>query len=156
MIDQATAARIAEQISAMQQASKLHPHDWRVLERLVQQLSDQIAGLTQTGWQPIETAPKDGTPVWLVEDGASMGVIIAHQFVGAWVPSRKLTAGGFWLHVYRNLIGHPTHWMRLPDTPSAFPRDETGERSMRNDLARTGETDAVSTVAVPHSPTEKA
>lgn len=68
-------------------------------------------------WQPIETAPKDGRSLWLVEDGMSIGLAIPHQCVGYWVADRRYTAGGSWVQVDRSWILSPTHWMPLPDPP---------------------------------------
>ncbi len=58
-------------------------------------------------WQPIETAPKDGTEV-LVWDG--YGVKIAW-----WEPYRR-TTGGVWFYDGDNYTW-PTHWMPLPEEP---------------------------------------
>lgn len=58
-------------------------------------------------WQPIETAPKDGTRVlvnshWMDATGKRLGVEIAH-----WREE------GYWQCLERQ----PTHWMPLPDPP---------------------------------------
>ena len=66
-----------------------------------------------TGWQPIETAPKDGgvsvllyvrnSKHWKGEEPATM-------CVGYWADFN----GGRWVH---GSIGEPTHWMALPPPP---------------------------------------
>ncbi len=55
-------------------------------------------------WQPIETAPRDGTPL-LVWDGDVP--IIAYWHRAAWRYSPK------------GYTCHPTHWMPLPPPPGA-------------------------------------
>lgn len=50
-------------------------------------------------WQPIETAPKDGTDLLLWEPSLGQSVI-AHSVNGEWP----------WFY-------KPTHWMPLPDPP---------------------------------------
>lgn len=58
-----------------------------------------------TDWQPIETAPKDGTPVWLFspEDNPQ-------QFVGSW---ESFEDQGWWGYAGTGV----THWMPLPEPP---------------------------------------
>ena len=69
-------------------------------------------------WQPIETAPKDGTPVRLygVRSGASTRLGLRSYEPAHWT-------GHSWRMLDRpgSFIGntvHPTHWMPLP-APSA-------------------------------------
>jgi hypothetical protein len=57
-------------------------------------------------WQPIETAPKDGTQVWAWD--AERGSNPALWVEGAW-----------WI-TYDDAMIHPTHWMPLPDPPAAL------------------------------------
>jgi len=72
-------------------------------------------------WQPIETAPKDGTRILLV--------CAPHvPAVGAWCEDRKcwdyLEAGDFanegaWQdHLYASCDWPVTHWMHLPPPPA--------------------------------------
>lgn len=61
-------------------------------------------------WQPIETAPRDGSRVLLATDGD----VTSGQFIsGEWCLAdwaRDEQGASFWL-------GDPTHWMPLPDPP---------------------------------------
>jgi len=63
-------------------------------------------------WQPIETAPRDGTPVliWLDDEGFCVKGIWRRppgcdEFMW-WIP--EMDAGGF---------HEPSHWMPLPAPP---------------------------------------
>lgn len=63
-------------------------------------------------WQPIETAPKDGTRVLLHKDG--------HQVVAAWSNTwsdmLRSSTDDWWIG--QSLpFRDPTHWMMLPEPP---------------------------------------
>lgn len=65
--------------------------------------------------QPIETAPKDGTPVLLLWFDAETGAAPMHR-VGFW-HSREQA----WCDTHRvlhNQHSHPTHWMPIPSPPT--------------------------------------
>jgi len=66
--------------------------------------STEIPAASQ--WQPIETAPKDGTEV-LVYVPRRLGPIYAE--------ARNVTGNQWWGRVLGNL--RPTHWMPLPEPP---------------------------------------
>lgn len=62
--------------------------------------------MTDTGWQPIETAPRDGTRVllmWMKE------AVCGEYRKGRW----ELVVGGH----ERSLILTPTHWLPIPRSP---------------------------------------
>ena len=65
--------------------------------------------MTRDEWQPIETAPKDGSEILIYQDGHVFG----HDFaIGRWVTP------GYWSN--RNSVGEynrPTHWKPL-DSPN--------------------------------------
>ena len=61
-------------------------------------------------WQPIETAPKDGTIVLLWGTYGSMMCANSKPIVG-WF------SRGWWTE--RMTLSHVTHWMPLPDAPVA-------------------------------------
>lgn len=79
-------------------------------------------------WQPIETAPKNGTKVLIVNDDGAMAV--AH-YIEQWNERsefvRKAKDGDVFRTV-REEIGYwdtdtaycPTHWMPLPPPPNAM------------------------------------
>lgn len=63
-------------------------------------------------WQPIETAPHDGTPVLVFSPGNV-------QWVGTWMPRTWQDDGaGDWEGYYGGTSPRdPTHWMPLPEPP---------------------------------------
>lgn len=75
-----------------------------------------VVGSTSPGavpqWQPIETAPKDGTPVLAWDEGAVCIV--------TWVSGDSIDPDG-WYDV-RRLDPAPTHWQPLPAPPLGVPR----------------------------------
>lgn len=72
-------------------------------------------------WQPIEMAPKDGTPIlvhWLGSTISTVWPSMDRVSVASWKanhpsPHWAPTDGAF-LHIL-----HPTHWMPLPNPPAA-------------------------------------
>jgi hypothetical protein len=54
-------------------------------------------------WQPIETAPKDGTEVFVA-------YVDGYRAIGFFVGER-------WRERYTETICYPTHWMPLPPLP---------------------------------------
>lgn len=80
-------------------------------------------------WQPIETAPKDGTSVllWGLWAGEISGIgKVPGMGIGYYSGSGDYASQGFlWVDVGGDAYavwGNPTHWMPLPDAPSASSR----------------------------------
>lgn len=67
-------------------------------------------------WQPIETAPKDGTRIIYYEVYHGQ----AHIGLGFWWNGDDLNRAGW----HDGLYVFPTHWMPIPNPPS---NDETGD-----------------------------
>jgi hypothetical protein len=64
-------------------------------------------------WQPIETAPKDGTPV-LIHLNGGMTRIACWKERGAFGAGWRDPIG----HAeHAAILGEPSHWMPLPDPP---------------------------------------
>lgn len=59
-----------------------------------------------TEWQPIETAPKDGTDIFVA--GGKFKPMVAFWFRDGWV--------NVWTFEDRT-APNPTHWMPLPEPP---------------------------------------
>ena len=75
-------------------------------------------------WQPIETAPKDGTPVlaWpcqVMSGGGEDGDWIDAAYVTRWIDYRPHDNTFGWQEASgeRYAIFEPTHWMPLPELP---------------------------------------
>ena len=63
-------------------------------------------------WQPIETAPKDGTLVlvWDEDTGGAFAAQFLVEVTGWGNP-------GEWMDWHGMRLLQPTHWMPLPDPP---------------------------------------
>jgi len=73
-----------------------------------------------TEWQPIETAPKDGTRVLLIccKTSAECRRFMHHMEVDFWHDKKTAPKSGFvgW-GLFNNSYWPPTHWMPLPEPP---------------------------------------
>lgn len=71
-----------------------------------------------TEWQPIETAPKDGTRIlaWQPEGQWKSRRLLrgARAEIVYWHRPANPEHGGFWVPSFR-----PTHWMPLPAPPES-------------------------------------
>jgi hypothetical protein len=83
-----------------------------------QERLDELQRLMRGGrsWQPIETAPKNGSWLWLF---TAHGISTDEQYgVGYWDDhgpyKKEMGADGVWVHF---LDFEPTHWMLLPEPP---------------------------------------
>jgi hypothetical protein len=80
-------------------------------------------------WQPIETAPKDGTPIFItapywLEDGKFRGALpIAVRWTTNAESGANWEGGGWWtlpdLSAVVSNAGRCTHWMPLPFPPTS-------------------------------------
>ncbi len=68
-------------------------------------------------WQPIETAPKDGTPVLLFAPDDVPQIVVGYAY------KHSSRADVFWIYMDEALANispggaDPTHWMPLPTPP---------------------------------------
>lgn len=77
------------------------------------------------GWQPIETAPRDGEELLLTAGAAAWLSIVVGQF-----------CDGFWLTQPGDFVIHPTHWRPLPEPPAdstQFSRSQSTALSPKDD-----------------------
>jgi hypothetical protein len=82
--------------------------------RIRSALSAQVQDVA--GWQPIETAPKDGSEIlalWKRSQIQSNGYGVVWFEDGSW---REFD--------YECLVSDPTHWMPLPSVPAAPAKQE--------------------------------
>lgn len=91
----------------------------------------QIAELQAGGWQPIETAPKDGEAVLLYKpDERRVGEYIIAGYFGEWPGDGECwiaCAGkplGYFSEWQQAPQGYPTHWQPLPAPPSRLLNKE--------------------------------
>jgi hypothetical protein len=79
-------------------------------------------------WQPIETAPKDGTPI-LVADAKSVEVGVWQEETEDDTECGVVTIPGFdagwWGSEWQPGGKQPTHWMPMPDPPAALATPDT-------------------------------
>lgn len=73
-------------------------------------------------WQPIETAPKDGTPILAGIKGYTPVVVLFLNTIKRFIPCNHLDmTGDFASELDEDLVmcteWNPTHWMPLPPTP---------------------------------------
>ncbi|MDT6962883.1 hypothetical protein QTN24_15390 [Cupriavidus sp. SZY C1] len=85
------------------------------------------ASRKQAGWQPIATAPKDGTNI-IVTNGSSVAqgwwcseepyVREQRDLTGAWIDQQESDGFEGWLDCDGGMQPDPTHWMPLPQPPA--------------------------------------
>lgn len=86
--------------------------------KIIEGLKDAVAGnfssvyiegqhWVRADWQPIETAPKDGTRVLVADENVWMAV------------ARNWPCNGYWIEDAASgmRLNPPTHWMPLPSPP---------------------------------------
>lgn len=78
-------------------------------------------------WQPVETAPRDGTEILLYVPGGRFHPEYVRSAL--WLSDDSSSLGEWW-HVNDNKFYHflrgpdPTHWMPLPTPPNESNADE--------------------------------
>lgn len=80
--------------------------------------ADRAFILRTLGWQPIATAPKDGTTLILFSPDASEDFNV---FLGHWGDDDDFPDGGAWWPTTAEggfpIDADPTHWQSLPEPP---------------------------------------
>ncbi len=76
-----------------------------------------LAERQRCAWQPIETAPRDGTPVDLWMKGGYRVVYFSMDEHGRWVREEGYPV------VTRVLTEEPTHWMPSPRPPRGHVKE---------------------------------
>ena len=82
--------------------------------QLTVQLSAIAAAIRAApAWQPIETAPRDGAPVWAFNGEQAPMLYIAGEGYALWIWADQVLAD------VDPSPEQPTHWMPLPEPPLA-------------------------------------
>lgn len=75
-----------------------------------------VNAYTQSAWQTIDTAPKDGTEILAAHDAE--GLVWTDQWMAEWEIDGKKGCWRQYEAWQEGLIEGPTHWMPLPAAPS--------------------------------------
>lgn len=86
------------------------------------QVAEKSQGVPLMEWQPIETAPKDGTPI-LGYFGRTAGDEPPDMEVVRFDEAQPF--GGEWMTTMASpeMVDEPTHWMPLPSPPSSTAKE---------------------------------
>ena len=98
------------------------------LALLCQRAADALQALERVTWQPIETAPKDGTQVMLTN-----GISVAHgnwlhaepfireirDLEGRYIDQDESDGYDGWIDFIGGMMPEPTLWMPLPTPPES-------------------------------------
>ena len=99
--------------------------DYMTLEKMHKD-AEARATERESGWQPIETAPRDGTLIWLNEFGTLEPDMI--PMAGRYRRT-ELRPEGIWVDWHGRGNYRPTHWMKISAKieDDAPPNPTTGE-----------------------------
>ena len=95
---------------------------------LIERAADALQALERVPWQPIETAPKDGTQVMLTN-----GISVAHgnwlhaepfireirDLEGRYIDQDESDGYDGWIDFIGGMMPEPTLWMPLPTPPES-------------------------------------
>ena len=114
MSDMTTAQRWAAEKDNLDQRAKAN-------RALFEQQRDKADALERDAltWQPIETAPRDSTPILVTGCNGGRVILYAQFFEERADESFK---GPGWLGCFEGMqmwLAEPTHWMPLPTPPEA-------------------------------------
>lgn len=77
-----------------------------------------------TEWQPIETAPKDGTLILLANIGGTWAGRYMERYQSGFVPKNPWQSQMLnHRHMKRCASSTPTHWMPFPNPPEEYTND---------------------------------
>lgn len=120
-IDTETLRGLVERLSREQE-------DGQCNDSLCYEAADPIealrAKLAATAWQPIDTAPRDGTPILTWSDGCTEN----EACMVMWWTAEKADRCGFGWEAYE--VSHmlaPEFWMPLPAPPTDAARGKIGD-----------------------------
>lgn len=97
----------------------VHHGEAKMISDYIAELEAKVEQSSQSGWQPINTAPRDGTHILVSVHGASVwqmfwGVPVSLQLGGnvSEADKRWVTSVGCYV-----INGITTHWMPIPKPP---------------------------------------
>lgn len=113
------------------EAVKVRPSDWHAIIDIASAAIVALDAKEAGGWQPIESAPKDGEAVLLYKpDERRVGEYIIAGYFGEWPGDGECwiaCAGkplGYFSEWQQAPQGYPTHWQPLPAPPSRLLNKE--------------------------------
>lgn len=111
-------ARLSEALQEIKQSATQRALDIETARGLLADI-DHIARAalsgSNAGWQPMDSAPKDGTVILAVSNDAQRPRVIATWWHDGWWRSYKPTLDKF--ETENPFRWFPTHWMPLPTAP---------------------------------------
>jgi hypothetical protein len=102
--------------SIVEECDKLDTLLLQTIQR--ERLASPALAASPPQWQPIETAPKDGTMVMVYPVRARCRREKPPVSMGYWHQPWNPEASGFWVCAFGHKRGCLTHWQPLPDPPS--------------------------------------
>ena len=116
------ALAIRREITEQSAALMREPHEFTNLWREQEAAFNAVAAIldeheTTEQWQPIETAPKDGTHVWAFWPATYTNDNAAQT--ETWFAPRIVREGECWQSAFEEAAddNSPTYWMPLPEAP---------------------------------------
>lgn len=99
----------------------------RALDKVLKAPDLDGASRAQTEWQPISTAPKDGSPIilsnglvaheghWFYDEG---GTVEHRDMEGRYIGQDDREGYEGWMDWGGGMLPEPTHWMPVPSAPA--------------------------------------
>lgn len=113
------AKKLSERVRDIKMAFGYHDNRRTDVETLAVEIAALEKRLAEAGWQPIETAPKDGTELLLCS------IHLYSPRTGCWAtyhPNAMGKAGWRTAPICGDKL-NPTHWMPLPPPPQESTHD---------------------------------
>ena len=99
--------------SAMKTERAIAAADLALLKAKLMQTERELAGVRKDVWQPIETAPKDGSEIWAFNGEQGRMEWLENEEVALWIWCDDLLSDS------DPMPDQPSHWRHLPTPPAA-------------------------------------